>query len=203
MNLQELIDVLIIGGSHAGLSAALSLGRSRRKVVIIDEGKPRNGMVTHSHGFYTRDGFPAQEILELGREQLAPYDVLQHKGKVINAEKTDYGFLVKLQDGTEYSARKLLLATGVSDILPDIAGLHELWGKSVYTCPYCHGWEVRDQPLAVLGDSHKVFDYALTIHHWSKHITICLNGTGDLEPEQIKTLDELGISVIKIGRAHV
>ncbi|MGH3147377.1 MAG: NAD(P)/FAD-dependent oxidoreductase [Rubrobacter sp.] len=144
-------DVVVVGGGSAGLSAALVLGRSRRRTLVVDAGEPRNAPSSGLHGFLSRDGIPPQELLKIGREQLKLYPSVEVRSARVTAVSGENGdFEVILDNRAVVRARKLLLATGVVDELPDKPGFEELWGRGVYHCPYCHGWEVRDRPLAVL-----------------------------------------------------
>src|SRR5262245_30346197 len=146
-------DVIIVGAGPAGLSAALMLGRSRRRVLVCDTGHPRNAAARAMHGFLTRDGMPPLEFLAIAREQLRQYDTVELRGvEVVEAAcHPDASFHVALADGARHTSRKLLIATGVVDNVPEIPGFRELYGRSVFHCPYCDGWEVRDQPLAIYG----------------------------------------------------
>jgi thioredoxin reductase len=144
-------DVVVVGGGAAGLSAAVTLGRSRRSVVVVDAGEPRNAPATGVHGFLTRDDVSPRELLALGREEVARYGGTLVDGEVVAARQVGDGFEVTLADGRVLAARRLLVTTGLVDELPDIPGLRELWGRDVVHCPYCHGWEVRDEPIGVLG----------------------------------------------------
>jgi thioredoxin reductase len=191
------VDVAIIGGSNAGLSAALTLGRSRRSVIVIDDNTPRNAPAGHAHNVYTRDGTPPDELRRIGREQLAPYGV-----QFLNTRATQVGgskgaFQLTLANGETLSAARLLLATGVSDDLPNVPGLRELWGKSVFTCPYCHGWEVRDAPLAVLGDGDAGYGYARLIQNWSRDLVLVTGEKTSLTNKQLDDLQARGINVIQ------
>jgi hypothetical protein len=156
-------DVVIVGGGPAGLSAALVLGRSCRKVLVCDAGKPRNHTSAAVHGFFSRDGISPAELLKIGREQLEPYAVEWHDGRVDEAEKVETGFKVTLGKDKVVVARKLVLATGVTDKLPDIPGIRDWWGIGVLHCPFCHGWEVRDEPWACIAPAARgrVGDVAL------------------------------------------
>jgi thioredoxin reductase len=187
-------DVLILGAGPAGLSAALILGRVRRRVLVLDSGKPRNAPSPESHGFFTRDGAPPAELLRIGREQLRPYGV-----EVLDAEATDAlqegeTFTVVLADGSRRRARRLLLATGLTDPLPEIEGLRELWGTAVLHCPYCHGWEVRDQPLAVYGNGKTVAERLALVRCLSRDIVVCTDGPADLG-EDAERLARHGVPV--------
>ena len=150
-------DVVVVGGGAAGLSAALVLGRARRRVVVVDGGAPRNAPAAHMQGFLSRDGMSPAELLAVGREEAAAYGVEFISGHVISVEP---GFVVSLDDGETLTARRLLIATGATDELPSIPGLQERWGRDFLHCPYCHGWEVRDQPLGVLGTGPSSVEHA-------------------------------------------
>jgi thioredoxin reductase len=189
-------DVIIIGGGPAGLSAALLLGRSRRQVLVIDSGKPRNAVSNAANGFFSRDGIAPFELLQLGREQLHKYENVRFQSsKVSDAkplgspalEKPDL-FQVTLETGEQLTTQKLLLATGVTDKLPEIAGFAQLWGTSVFHCPYCHGWEVRDQPLAIYGKGEVGFEMAQHITGWSRDLILCSDGDAGLSDDQRKQL---------------
>src|SRR5512145_3259015 len=139
-------DVVIVGGGPAGLSAALMLGRCRRRVLVCDTGRPRNRASQSMHGYLTRDGVPPREFVAIAREQLKPYTTVELRDvEVADAECRDGRFVVTLDGGAEIWSRKLLLATGVVDNLPDVAGIGDLYGRSVFHCPYCDAWELRDQ----------------------------------------------------------
>jgi thioredoxin reductase len=158
-NLQ--FEIIIVGAGPAGLSAALILGRCRRRVLVCDSGKPRNAASRAVHGFLSRDGTPPPELLDCAREQIRPYrTVTMLQTEVVDAEQSAEGFAVLLANGSSYFAPKLLLATGVVDELPAITGIDRFYGRSVHHCPYCDGWEWRDQPLAVYGGSEREADSA-------------------------------------------
>lgn len=169
-------DVVVVGGGPAGLNAALMLGRCRRRVVVFDAGKPRNAAAAHSHGFLTRDGMPPLDILAHGREELVTYGVEICKDLVTHVESDQQGITVTVEGGARLAARKLLLATGVVDALPDIQGFADLYGTSIHHCPYCDGWENRDQPLAVYGTPDGASGLALTLLTWSTDLVVCTNG---------------------------
>ncbi len=190
-------DVIIIGAGPAGLSAALILGRIRRRVLVIDSREPRNAASATSHSFFTQDGTPPLELLRIGREQLRPYGVEVLDAEVADAFREGDGFTVVLNDrqgGSRRSARRLLLATGVVDPLPEIEGLRELWGKSVLHCAYCHGWEVRDQPLAVYADGGSAAEIVALVRCLSSDVVLCTDGPADLGDER-ELLDRNGVPV--------
>jgi thioredoxin reductase len=164
-------DVLVIGGGAAGLSAALVLSRARRRVLVVDSGAPRNAPAAHMQGFLSRDGLPPTELLRLGRDEVRGYG-----GEIVDGLVTDLrpdgrdGFLALLEDGTRVSARRVLVTTGLRDELPDVEGLRERWARDVLHCPYCHGYEVRDQPLGVLGGTPDAVRYAQIVRQWSADV---------------------------------
>ena len=190
-------DVVIIGAGPAGLSAALMLGRCRRSVLVVDSGRNRNAPSHALHGFLTRDGTPPAEFLRLAREELAKYHTVELcSGEVVSAECGPSGrFHVCLASGEEVSARKLLLATGVVDNLPDIPGFRELYGRSVFHCPYCDGWELRDQPLAIYGRGARGAGVALELTAWSRDLVLCTDGPCEIDEEGLGRLARNGIMV--------
>ncbi|MGD9705324.1 MAG: NAD(P)/FAD-dependent oxidoreductase [Acidimicrobiia bacterium] len=190
MNDQE-YEVLIVGGGAAGLSAALVLGRARRRVAVIDAGQPRNAPAAHMHGFLSRDGMPPSELLATGRAEVTGYGVELVNDRVLDIEP---GFTVTLASGRTLRARRILMATGVSDELPDIEGVRERWGRDLLHCPYCHGWEVRDQPLGVLGSIPGSVQHALLVRQWSDDV-IFFAHTYDLADDERRQLAARGVHV--------
>lgn len=189
-------DVLIVGAGPAGLSAALWLGRCRRRVLVIDDDRPRNAAAQALHGFLSRDGIPPLELLRISREQLARYDgVALRAGKVTDAKRLQDGFEVVDAGGGRFAARMLLLTTGVVDALPEIPGLGACYGRSVHHCPYCDGWEWRDRPIAVHGTGRKGLKLALELTAWTDDIVLCTDGPAHLGAADYDRLDRLGIGV--------
>ena len=190
-------DVVIIGGGPAGLSAALVLGRCRRRVLVCDAGHPRNAASHALHGFLTRDGIEPAKFLQIAREQLQPYTTVElQQTEVTSANRSGDDFEITTSAGESLRARKLLIATGVVDHIPEIEGLSELYGRSVFHCPYCDGWEVRDQPLAVYGNGENGSGLALELTLWSRDLVLCTDGPSQLTQEQIERLTHLGIKII-------
>jgi thioredoxin reductase len=185
-------DVIVIGGGAAGLSAALVLGRARRRVAVVDGGTPRNAPAAHMHGFLSRDGMSPADLLAVGRDEAAAYGVEFISGHVVSIQP---GFSLTLADGERLEARRLLVATGATDELPPIPGLRERWGKDFLHCPYCHGWEVRDQPLGVLGTSTGSVEHAHLIRQWSDDV-IFFTHTHDLTAADREQLEARGIRVV-------
>jgi thioredoxin reductase len=175
---RDTYDVIIVGAGPAGLSAALILGRARRSVLVCDSGNPRNAASHALHGYLTRDGISPREFLALGRRELEPYETVSLRHiPAIDAEREQNGrFLVTLADGAVTHARKLLVATGVCDNLPDIPGFAEFYGRSVFHCPYCDGWENRDRPIAIYGKEHRGVGLSLELTAWSRDLVLCTDG---------------------------
>jgi len=190
------LDVFVVGGGAAGLSAALVLGRSRRRTLVIDSGEPRNAPSPSAHSCFTRDGTPPAELLRIGREQLAPYDSvrLMHD-RVVSVRAGDGVFTVGLAEGGEVEARRVLLAVGVRDILPNIDGIGALWGRRVLHCPYCHGWEVRDQPLALYASGAVAMEMAPLLLQWSRDLLLLTGGDEQLTPSDRAMLIGLGVRI--------
>ncbi len=185
-------DVVVVGGGAAGLSAALVLGRARRRVAVVDGGAPRNAPAAHMHGYLSRDGMPPSELLRLGRDEAAGYGVELVIGRVAAIEP---GFAVLLADGETLEARRLLIATGATDELPPIPGLRERWGRDFLHCPYCHGWEVRDLPVGLLGTGAGSVEHAQLVRQWSDDL-IFFTHTYDLTKAEREQLEARGIRVV-------
>ena len=201
-------DVLIIGAGSAGLTAALTLGRCLRRVLVADGGPPRNECSPGVHGFLTRDCIRPAELLRLGHEQLRPYKTVEVQRLKIDAlVRQGRGFRAS-GHGTandvpaSVTARRVLLATGVSDVLPPLPGFRELWGRGVLHCPYCHAWEVRGQPLAVYGQGRTVTGLALLVSRWSPDVVVLTDGPGHLTPNARRRLrrQKIGIREEPVAR---
>ncbi len=185
-------DVLVVGGGAAGLNAALMLGRARRRVVVVDGGSPRNAPAEHMHGFLSRDGLPPSELLKIGREELVGYGIELLEDQVSGLEP---GFTATLASGRELTARRVLVATGVHDDLPELPGLRESWGTDAVTCPYCHGYEVRDQPLGVLGTEPASVEHALLVRQWSPDVVYFAHTAPPSEADR-ERLDARGVKIV-------
>jgi len=190
-------DVIIVGAGPAGLSAALMLGRCSRSVLICDTGRPRNAASHAMHGYLSRDGVPPLEFLAMGRKELERYDTVSlRQVEVVEAScAPDKQFDVTLATGENIRSRKLLIATGVVDNLPTIEGFRELYGRSVFHCPYCDGWEVRDQPLAIYGRGERGLGLSLELTAWSRDLVLCTDGDADIDRDGYDRLARNGIIV--------
>ncbi|MFG1795195.1 NAD(P)/FAD-dependent oxidoreductase [Nocardia sp. NPDC049149] len=189
-------DVVIIGGGAAGLSGALMLARARRSVVVLDAGEPRNAPASGVHGLFALDGIPPSELLERGRVQLREYSGDVVHGRVDAATRVADGFVVTTTDGRAFRARRLLVTTGLVDELPDIPGLRARWGRDVVHCPYCHGWEVRDQAIGVLGVGPMAVHQALLFRQWSPDVTLFAHTMPALAVADAEQLAARGIRVV-------
>jgi thioredoxin reductase len=191
-----MFDCVIVGAGPAGLSAALILGRCLRRVLVCDAGHPRNAASHALHGFLTRDGIKPSEFLRIGREQLMRYTTVEFRDvEVVDAKCIEGGFEVSLGDGTTASARKLLLATGVVDRIPEIEGIGPMYGLSVFHCPYCDGWERRNQPIAAYGRGEQGLGLALELTAWSGDIVLCTDGPAGLDEKDARRLRTHNIKV--------
>jgi thioredoxin reductase len=188
-------DAVVIGGGAAGLNGAMMLGRSRRTVVVIDAGQPRNAPAHAVHGLFAHDGTPPAELLARGRAEVARYGGQIIAGEVVSATRADDGFNVALADGTHLTARRLLVTTGLVDELPDIAGLRRHWGGGVVHCPYCHGWEVRDRAIAVLATGPMTVHQALLFRQLSHNVVVLANGV-EIPTEGLTKLSARGIELV-------
>ncbi|MDR7304379.1 NAD(P)/FAD-dependent oxidoreductase [Haloactinomyces albus] len=191
-------DVVAIGGGAAGLSATMMAARSRRRVAMIDAGEPRNAPAEHLHGFLSRDGTAPAELLAAGREEIAGYSGEVIEDRVQEIEHAgEHGFLVRLAGGAELTTRAVLVATGLRDELPDIPGVRRRWGIDVLHCPYCHGYEVRDAPIAVLGGDNRPFTLhqAQLVRQWSDDVAFFPHRI-TLTDEERERLTARGIRII-------
>ncbi|MGV9842663.1 NAD(P)/FAD-dependent oxidoreductase [Streptomyces fungicidicus] len=194
---EETYDVVVVGGGAAGLSAALVLGRARQRTLVVDAGEPRNAPSSHMQGYLTRDGMAPAEFLALGREEIARYGVRLVRDRVTDVTR-DGDFTVALDAGRTVRARRLVVATGLRDELPAVPGVAERFGRDVLHCPFCHGWEVRDQPFGVLASSAMSVHQALMVSRWSKDVTLFLHRVAEeeLSEEDLRRLAAAGVGVV-------
>ncbi len=191
-------DVIIIGGSYAGLSAAMSLGRALRSVLIIDSGNPCNRQTPHSHNFLTQDGKTPQEIADSAKTQVLKYKTIKWLNDfATDAVKTNDGFGISTAQNKTYNAKKLIIATGIKDLMPAINGFDKCWGISVIHCPYCHGYEYKNEPTGILGNGEYAFEMSKMISNWTKNLTVFTNGTSGLTDEQLAKLKKNKIELVE------
>ena len=198
MKMDNQYDVIIVGGSYSGLAAGMALGRALRKVLIIDSGNPCNKQTPYSHNFLTNDGKPPAEIARLAKQQVQMYDSVEFLDALVTAGiKTEGGFEVQIQPGEKFTTKKLVFATGIKDIMPDIPGFAECWGISVLHCPYCHGYEVRHQKTGILANGDHGFELASLISNWTNDLTLYTNGNSTLTEQQRAKLQKHSIHIIE------
>lgn len=190
-------DVIIIGGSYSGLSAALALGRSLRKTLVIDGCKPCNRQTPHSHNFLTQDGKPPSEIATVAKQQVSNYEHVDFvDGLAIKVDAMVNGFWVQLDGGEHFEGRKMILATGIKDIIPEISGFRECWGISVIHCPYCHGYEYRGNKIGLIASPERAFHLSSLLLNLGNDITILQEEPSSFTKEQLKTLHEHNIKIL-------
>ena len=191
-------DVIIIGGSYAGLAAGMGLGRALRRVLVVDSGMPANRYTPASHNFLTQDGRTPAEIATIAKEQVDRYDTIQMiDGQAVNAEKEGNEFHITLRDGRRYRASNLVFATGIIDVFPGIPGFAESWGKSVLHCPYCHGYEVRNMPTGILGNGDYAFEFGSLISNWTSDLTVYTNGPSSMTSDQSTRLLSHNVRIVE------
>jgi thioredoxin reductase len=197
-------DIIIIGGSYAGLSSAMAFGRALRNVLVIDSGLPCNRQTPQSHNFITQDGTKPSEIAEKAKAQVLKYNTVKFLNDLaVSGKKTENGFSVSTQTNEEFTAKKLVFATGIKDLMPDIKGFSECWGITVIHCPYCHGYEVNQEKTGILADGNFALHYAQLILNWTKDLTIFTNGKSTLTQEQIEKISNRNIPIIEKGIAEI
>ncbi|WP_316820241.1 NAD(P)/FAD-dependent oxidoreductase [Pedobacter gandavensis] len=191
-------DIIIIGGSYSGLSAAMALGRALKNVLIIDSGKPCNAQTPFSHNFLTQDGKRPAEIAQFGRAEVERYDTVKfYNGWAGYGSKTAQGFEIQVESGETFKADKLIFATGIKDVLPAIDGFAACWGISAIHCPYCHGYEVKGQKTGILGKGEAGYDLTALISNWTSELTLFTNGTSMLTTEQLEQLKQRKVQVVE------
>lgn len=192
-------DVIVVGGGAAGLNAALILGRARRTVLLCDDGHPRNAVAERMHGFLSRDGMPPSRLLAIARKELSSYPSVEFvKARVEKARTVRDGFSVTLDSGKKFKGKRLLLTNGVRDKLPDIENLNYFWGRSVFVCPFCDGWEFRDRRIVVYGKTNDAIELAKELHGWTKKITVCTETkTGRPNAKNARWLAAAGCELVR------
>jgi thioredoxin reductase len=191
-------DAIIIGGSYSGLAAGMALGRSLRNVLIIDGGQPCNRQTPYSHNFLTQDGKSPKEISDLARQQVERYETIRFLSDLVTRGiQTTDGIEIGTASGKTFHAKKLIIATGIRDLLPQIAGLSECWGISVLHCPYCHGYEVRNKATGILANGDEGFEFAQLISHWTDDLTVFTNGKALFNPDQLSALEKHRIRIVE------
>jgi thioredoxin reductase len=196
--MSKVFDVIIIGGSYAGLSAGMALGRALRNVLIIDSGKPCNAQTPRSHNFITHDGEAPAIISKSAKEQVMRYPTVTFvDGIAVSAKKVEGKFEINTDNGEHLYARKLLFTTGLKDIMPAVEGFAACWGVSVLHCPYCHGYEVKDEPTGIIANGDVAFELARLINHWTKDLLVFTNGPSNLTPERLQQIESHNIKIIE------
>ncbi|MCG8373404.1 MAG: NAD(P)/FAD-dependent oxidoreductase [Balneolales bacterium] len=191
-------EVIVIGGSYAGLSTAMTLGRSLRETLVIDAGRPCNRQTPHSHNFLTQDGSTPKEISEIAKSQVSKYGSIKfYDGLAISGKQSNDGFEVTTEKGDVFTSKKLVLATGIKDLIPDIKGFSECWGISVVHCPYCHGYEIRNQKTAIISNGDRASHLTSLVYNLTKDVTILTSGTKDFEESDLKVFKEKNIQIIE------
>ena len=198
MNNNKNFDVIIVGGSYAGLSAALALGRSLRNVLIIDNGKPCNIQTPHSHNFLTQDGKTPKEIATRARKDVEQYETVKfYNGTARIGVKTENRFEITTSNSERFTAKKLIFATGIKDEMPNIKGFAECWGISVIHCPYCHGYEYRHRNTAIIANGPKAFHLAAMVNNLSDKVTLLTNGKADFSVDELEKLAKRNVKIIE------
>ncbi|MFC9514929.1 NAD(P)/FAD-dependent oxidoreductase [Nocardiaceae bacterium NPDC056970] len=189
-------DVVVIGGGAAGLEGALMLARSRRSVLVIDAGEPRNAPAEGVHGFLSRDGIAPAELTRIGADEVRRYGGEVVEARVSDVRRGDSEFSVLLADGRSVDARRVLVTTGLVDELPDVPGVRERWGRDVLHCPYCHGWEINDEPVGVLGTGPMSVHQALMFRQWTDDVTLFLHTAPEPSDAEREQLSARGVRVV-------
>lgn len=204
MNESKNFEVIIIGGSYAGLSAAMALGRSLRKVLIIDSELPCNRQTPHSHNFITQDGAKPAEIAAAAKAQVLKYSTVTICNDVaVSGKKSEKGFSITTKKGNGFTARKLVFATGIKDTMPEIKGFAACWGISIVHCPYCHGYELRNKKTGIMANGERAFHLASLVNNLTDNITIMTSGKADFKQEQIEKLNRHKIKIIETEIAEI
>ncbi|WP_042349802.1 NAD(P)/FAD-dependent oxidoreductase [Bacillus massiliigorillae] len=193
-----LYDCAVIGGGPAGMSASLVLGRARRNVILFDDNEPRNAVTRESHGFLTRDGVKPNELKKIARTELSKYpSIILQRMKIASIRKGDNHFSIETLEGELYSARKIIFATGVKEALPNIEGIQTFYGNSIYSCPYCDGWEMKEKAIAIISNHQAIFESIKLIYNWSKNLIVCTDGSHTLSEEEKSELERKEIQLFE------
>jgi len=191
-------EIIIVGGSYAGLSAAMSLGRSLRQTLVIDSGQPCNAQTPHSHNFLTHDGETPNQIAASGKSQVENYPTVKfYNGLAASGKKIENGFEVITAAGDLFTSKKLIFATGLKDVMPGLKGFAACWGISILHCPYCHGYEVKNEKTGIIGNGDAGFETAKMIQNWTKDLTIFTNGKAAFTQQQTEKLARHGIKIME------
>ncbi|TFV50345.1 NAD(P)/FAD-dependent oxidoreductase [Blastococcus sp. TF02A_35] len=195
--MDERYDVVVIGGGAAGLSGALTLARARRSVLVVDAGQPRNAPAGHVHNYLGREGTPPAELYAVGRGEAESYGATVVEGRVAAAVREGEGFRVELDGGTAVRARRLLLATGLTDEMPDLPGVAERWGSAVLHCPYCHGWEVRDRAVGIISTGVVGAYASLLWRQWTADVVLFVHTVAEPSTEELEQLEARGVRIVR------
>ena len=199
MKKETIFDVIIIGGSYSGLASAMALGRSLRNILIIDSGKPCNKQTPHSHNFLTQDGNTPKQISETAKLQVQKYDTVKfYNGKAISAQKTDFGFEITTENNEKFQSKKIIVATGIIDEIPNIKGFKESWGISLIHCPYCHGYEYKGKKTGIIANGDKAVHISSLVKNLTEDVTILTRGKANFTSEQLEKLKNNQIEIIEI-----
>lgn len=190
--------MIVIGGSYSGLSAAMALGRSLRRVLIIDSGTPCNHQTPHSHNFITHDGSTPGEISAKAKSQVLKYSTISFvEDKAMTASKTSNGFSIKTEEGRVFKSKKVIMATGIKDVMPRIKGFSDCWGISIVHCPYCHGYEIRQRKTAIMSDVQTAIHLAPLVRNLTKSLSIITNDSTEFSPEEVESINNNKVRIIQ------
>ncbi len=193
-----MLDCVVIGGGPAGANASLVLGRAKKEIILFDEDRPRNAVTHESHGFITRDGIKPSEFKRIAMEDLKKYPNISIRNeRVSDVKRENNSFFIHTEDGNSYQSKKIILSTGLIDIMPRIEGIHNFYGTSLFSCPFCDGWELKDLPLVVISENQRAFHMTKMLSNWSKDLVVCTNGNQVFSAEQKELLAKKNIKVME------